>query len=352
MRIVNFYIGLIFFLGAIIFLLSVYLVIQRYFYLRRMARKEKAHKKLEPLVLEFVFDETIAVNHIRSRLDDETEFLCLKDICMNFIAHVQGAAKDRLVHAYKELGLLEKDIEDIRSGKWWIQGKAARCIGAMRMAEAAPYLTLLINSPRVEVRMMTGYALGRIGDVRAVRLLLKETAESGKWIRIRLFELAENMRDKALPELRRILANLERPEMISLCIEVLGHAKDAESAPYILPFCNHPVTEVRTSAAKALGEIRYHPARETLVSMLDDERWEVRALASKALAGIGDASVLEKLAEKLTDSQWWVRYNAAIALSQLKVAGIKKLASVLRDSPDRFARDIARQVLEEVAFSE
>jgi HEAT repeat protein len=198
---------------------------------------------------------------------------------------------------------------------------------------------------------MTGYALGRLGDRRAVRLLLKEAAENNKWIRIRLYELVENMRDKALSELTKALTDTDRPEELALCIEVLGHAKDVVAAPTILQFVNHPSMEVRIKAVKALAEIKYIPALDALMDLLDDEQWEVRALASKALDSFGEVRAIEKLSEKLSDSQWWVRYNAAVALSHLKGAGVRKLANTVRSSPDRFARDIARQALEELAFS-
>ncbi len=352
MPVISLYIRTIFLLGAVVFLLAIYLIIQRYFYFRRISLQKKAHQKLRPFVLHYAFDKASTVDQIRDKMDSKVDFPFMQEILINFTTHIKGNAKDRLVDAYKELGFLESDINNINSRKWWLQGRAAHAIGVMRIPEAGTHLTSLIDSPHLEVRLMTAYALGRLGDIRAVRLLLREAAGSSRWIEIRLFELVENMREKALSELRKVLTETDRTNMLSLSIEILGHAQDAESAPLIIPFCNHPNIEVRTKAVKALGEIQYLPALEVLVDLLDDERWEIRALSSKALAGLGNVGVVDKLAEKLTDSQWWVRHNAAIALSQLKEAGIKKLADVSENSPDTFARDIARQTLEELAFSE
>ena len=351
MLVIGLYVRVILFLGAVVLSLSIYLIIHRYFSLRRASLEKRAHDRLQPLVLQFAFDDLATIMFLRTGLVSKSDFPILKDMLINFATQIRGAAKDRLVYAYKALGFLEDDIKDIKSRKWWLQGRAAHAIGMMRILEAGPHLIPLVDSSHLEVRLMAGYALGRLEDVRAVRVLLKEAAQSSRWIRIRLFELVENMREKALSELRRTLAEAERPDILSLCLEILGHAKDMEAAPLIMSFCDHPDAEVKTKAVKALGEIRYLPALEVLVGLLDDERWEVRALSSKALAGLRDERVVDRLAHKLTDSHWWVRYNAAVGLSQIGEAGISKLVDLSNTSADRFARDIAGQALEELAFS-
>jgi len=351
MLVIGLYVRIILILGAIVLSLSICLVIHRYFSLRRTVLQKRAYDRLQPLVLEFAFDELATINRLRAGLVSESDFRILKEILINFVTQIKGAAKDRLVYAYKALGFLESDIRDINSRKWWLQGRAANAIGVMRILEAGPHLTALIDSPHLEVRLMTACALGRLEDVRAVRVLLQEAAQSSRWIRIRLFELVENMREKALSELRKTLTEAERCDILSLCIEILGHAKDMDAAPLIMPFCDHPDVEVKTKAVKALGEIRYLPALEVLVGLLDDERWEVRALCSKALAGLEDVRVVDNLAQKLTDSHWWVRYNAAVGLSQIGEVGVDKLVDISNNSADRFARDIAGQALEELAFS-
>lgn len=351
MLVIDLYIRIILILGAFVLTLSIFLVIERYRYFRRTAIEKSAFDRLQPLVLDFTSNEDISFGEFKASMDRKSDLPFLKTILMNYISRMQGSSKNRLMLAYMEFRFLELDLKDINSRRWWVQARGARSIGLLQLPEASKYLTPLMDSPNLDVRLMTGYALGRLGDRRAVRMLLKEAAENNKWIRIRLYELIENMRDKALSELTSALTESDRPEEIALCIEVLGHAKDEVAAPTILMLINHPSMEVRVKAVKALAEIKYLPALDALLDLLDDEQWEVRALASKALDSLGEVSAVERLSEMLGDSQWWVRYNAAVALSHLKGAGVRKLADTVRNNPDKFARDIARQALEELAYS-
>ncbi len=351
MTIIGLYIRLIFALGILVLGLSIYLVIQRYLYFRRVGIKKKAHDRLNPLVLRLTYGN-VTLEEFKAHLNLKVDLRFLKAILASYISRVRGVPGDRLMQAYKELGYFDGDIRDVRSGKWWRQARGAHNMGMLQKPESIPYLVSLIDHRRLDVRLMAGYALGRLGDVRAIQPLLQETAQANVWIRIRLLEVVQNMRDKALPALRKTLRESATPEILALCIETLGQSKDEQSAPLIMEFCTHPDMEVSLKAIKALGEIRYLPALELLMDLLKDERWQIKALACKSLGNMGDVRAVDGLSEKLGDAHWWVRSNAAGAMARLELEGVRKLLEAARSDPDRFARDAARQALEELALSE
>ena len=81
--------------------------------------------------------------------------------------------------------------------------------------------------------------------------------------------------------------------------------------------------------------------------LLRDPAWEVRAQAAKALGRSQALAAIPALAEALSDSTFWVRQNSAEALGALGPAGLAQLQQrAMRDS-DPFARDAARQVLQQ-----
>jgi HEAT repeat protein len=88
--------------------------------------------------------------------------------------------------------------------------------------------------------------------------------------------------------------------------------------------------------------------------LLDDVRallahgdWRVRVQAAKALGRIGNRSDAARLRALLGDPQWWVRYRAAQALVSMPFLAPADLDALCRDTPDRFAADMLRQVLAE-----
>jgi len=349
MTIVSIYIPVIIILAIIVAVLSMYLVLHRYIYLKRVTYRQKALERLNSLVLKLV-SGFITVDEFKGHLNLRSDLPFLRNILVTNMTLMKGEVQDKLVEVYQMFGFLEKDYGNLQSKKWWLQAAAARDLSVLQIPESSSYLIPLLDHPRLDVRLMAAYALGRLGDIRAIRRLMQETAGTNKWITIRLIEIIENVKDEALPELRELLRNSEKPEMLALTAQILGHLQDGESGPILSELCRHPNNEVRLKAIKALGDIRYQPAVETLAGLLDEQTWEIKALACKSLGSIGDPKASDKLCEKLSDSHWWVRYNAAGALAQMKEVGIQKLKESAEHNPDRFAREMAREKIEELAL--
>lgn len=114
-------------------------------------------------------------------------------------------------------------------------------------------------------------------------------------------------------------------------------------------FAAHPSANVRASVARALGSASDAPdVREILIDLAQDPAWEVRAQAVRAMTRSRDSDECSAaLVAASADGSWWVRQNAAHALGQQGRRGVGSLLAILNESPDIYARDAARQVLEE-----
>jgi len=76
---------------------------------------------------------------------------------------------------------------------------------------------------------------------------------------------------------------------------------------------------IRTTAARALGEIRGATAVEPLIQVLDDEVFTLlRCAAVQALGEIGDARAVEPLMKAREDRDSGVRKAAKEALEKLE----------------------------------
>lgn len=106
-------------------------------------------------------------------------------------------------------------------------------------------------------------------------------------------------------------------------------------------------TELRIAACRALGRLGQPEAAAGLQLALTDEAWPVRALAAQALGRLRAKGAVEALAERVADRSWWVRHHAAHALMNVGSEGRDALCELIARSEDPFAREMAREALDQ-----
>ncbi|KAF0247237.1 MAG: HEAT repeat-containing protein, partial [bacterium] len=114
-------------------------------------------------------------------------------------------------------------------------------------------------------------------------------------------------------------------------------------------FLDNDSVDMRARAIRAIAAvgIETNDELDLILDKLTDKEWPVRAVAAKALGQLQQEQAIPTLTRALTDEAWWVRHNAAHSLAMLGVNGLAELRTQTLN-PDRFARDIAKQVLEEL----
>jgi HEAT repeat protein len=78
---------------------------------------------------------------------------------------------------------------------------------------------------------------------------------------------------------------------------------------------------------------------------LSDREDIVRTQAARAAYLLPADEAVPALVALLGDQSWWVRRAAGNSLHRVPTAGTAALIRASRDHPDRFARDMAAQVL-------
>ena len=156
--------------------------------------------------------------------------------------------------------------------------RAAVGAGVLQDAGAIPALEALLSGTSPMLRNVAAYVLGRIGDKRAIPILVK-----------------------ALPRVRsgRLLNN------ISFALQRLGDPSLWDRLKGLLA---HRQAFIRLNAAFTVGEMQLRQAGPTLRKMLDDPTHLVRVQAVVALAKIGDRGAVKALdryaAEGPPESRW------------------------------------------------
>lgn len=158
----------------------------------------------------------------------------------------------------------------------------------------------------------------------------------GRAERVRVLYQLKDIPDQAVPEIARVLPDIDNRVHRLELIEILGRIGTRESADVLIPLLKHPDPEVRgqvvwslrlhamcTSRSGPLRQPRgpdFPPKVEGLVPYLvaaaGDENEGVRRQATYALADTRDPAAHTKLRELLNDSDGVVRFLSACFLTE------------------------------------
>ena len=120
-----------------------------------------------------------------------------------------------------------------------------------------------------------------------------------------------------------------------------------EAVKPLTALLTHPEFRVRLNAVRSLGQIGDHTDTAPIARLAKDPAWEVRNVVMQSLGKLHGTRHIKLMEEGMRDTSWWVRFSAAQALWELGGPGHETLHRAVDGSPDRFARDMSRQILQE-----
>ena len=279
------------------------------------------------------------------RLGDRT---ILEDAILRWAAELRGFGFQRLCDIFEQGGFARLETRRLFSSRWWIRARAARRLGLMLARPAAPALVEALGDPSLDVRLQAAWALGRLGELGALDRIVASLAGDSRLAALRVTNIILELGPRAVPTLERLLAH-EEARVRELAAMVLGTMGERAAAPALEGLLDSPDAGSRAAACRALAQLGAGPdsARKVL-PLLDDARPDVRAEAAAALGRLGFPGSVEPLRRALGDVSWNVRFSAGESLARLAGPGRTALEAAKSD-PDRFARDMAEQWLEELA---
>jgi HEAT repeat protein len=184
-----------------------------------------------------------------------------------------------------------------------------RSLGEIKNVEAVQPLIALINNEDPFLSRQVAVALGKLGDPRAIDLLIG---------------ILKNNKDSLVQrEAAEALAKIGKP-----------------SAKPLIGILNDDNYFARGYASFALGEIRETSAVEPLIHVLKDKNLLVRAYAAEALGKIGDERAINGLVEALKDKEPGVRENALLSLQKIGPSAIQPLIKALHEKNLQLRLDI------------
>ncbi|MBI4375632.1 MAG: HEAT repeat domain-containing protein [Elusimicrobia bacterium] len=258
---------------------------------------------------------------------------------------LSGHGRERIYALFESAGFADDEIGRLGSWRWWVRAQAAQRLGIMMCSKAAPELVLALDDRSIEVRLMAAWALGRFGDWPALFRIVEALARYSKLATLRVTEIIMQIGAAAGPMVELLLKHADEDVRL-LAVRLAGLIKDEKAAGQLREFVKDPSVDIRVASCEALGALGGARGASSLVEALSDAAWPVRAKAALMLGRLALPQTAEALRTTLSDPAWWVRLNSGRALSRMGQAGREILQSAL-SHPDRFARDMAAQWLDE-----
>ena len=137
---------------------------------------------------------------------------------------------------------------------------------------------------------------------------------------------------KAVDALMQALSDQDS-DLRGWAAEVLGQIGNAKAVDALIRLLSDQDSNVRTRAAWALVKIGGEKAVDALSRLLSDQNSNVRERAAEALGQIGDEKAVDALSRLLSDQDSNVRYSAARAL--VKIGGEKAVDVLMQALSDQ-----------------
>ncbi len=277
-------------------------------------RKQSALQALEQLstdemtsyLISFLFAEE-AEQKTRDTLTKVLAFIgsMIASRLMEILADEKVASKRKLLHEIlvrsgtASLPIFYEYLDDDR---WYVVRNAVAILGNIRSQESLAQLTPLLQHDEIRVRRETIRALTKIGDKRAVKILIQTAiADDQELRRQAILSLGAIRATGAVPTLLTLLKKSDWSQRaIDLkkdVIRALGEICDPEAIPELVRVVRKKSwlhrklnDELRIAAATSLGDLADESTRDVLEKTTHDRMPTVARAAAQALKQLDKAN--------------------------------------------------------------
>jgi len=250
-------------------------------------------------------------------------------------------------------GLVTLRRQAAATGGWrsrWSRIAALRVLAFGKPDFAWPAIGRALLARDREVVAAAVAMLGRMPDRRAATLLVKA---------LRVGRYQPSRIATSLDRSPFDLSGLIRPMLVHPggrirywgAMLVRRYPRVAGGAEALVRLTRDEEPLVRRAAVEALSAAGGDGARAAALALLADDVWFVRAHAARALGALQSVEDAPRVARLLADREWSVRDAARAGLEAMGPDVARSLIPLL-DGPDRFARNGAAEVLQNVGTFE
>ena len=257
-------------------------------------------------------------------------------------ASISGDGAQWIEQAARDTGLLDQAARWCQSRRWWRRLRGVRAFGLLGGGNDIVPARLGDSHPLVRAAAARWVALHPSPALADRLVAMLDDPE--RRCRLAAQDVLIRLGGSAAEPLAASLSRSANPGR-ALALNVATGIADARFLEPGLRAAGDPDPSVRAQAATLLAAVAGSRAELAILALLHDPSEPVRVAATHGVGVVNSWALAPDLAWQLTDPAWDVRREAALALRRLGPAGRLHLRRALV-SPDPFAADMARQVLD------
>ncbi len=289
------------------------------------------------------------------------EMEALGDVCIEIKRKFRGETEKKIVAIAKKTGVVDYYMKLARSRITNTRVVAYEKLAFLGISSVKEVLRREIEREKrhwVVARLCFAYTL-MVEDTSEVSFLFDKLTKfeniSFKFLEFLWYELLGKFHSEGnISELLSFVEGAFLSKRLNLVairafIEAVGNMRLIEGVEFVLKIYDREKqdTLVRLSCIRALGTIGFENFCEIFLENVKHEDWRIRTVVCKFAYLCPEEVAIEHLKELFSDENYYVRINAGKALLHFSERAKPVLESLL-ESEDKFARDTARYLLEEM----
>lgn len=255
---------------------------------------------------------------------------------------IDDVGRARLAELPEYVELAERSARWCTSALWPRRLKGVRLLLILGTGEAT--VPRLLDDRRPEVRSSAAAWAANHPSPQVAARLVRMLSDEDLACRLTAQGALNRMGLHAVPAIISHLAEAAPASLVTALLVASRVHNSALTGPALV-HRRHSDPAVRAAVAQVIASGGGPDSVEWLEGLLADPAALVRSTAAAGLGGLGHWPSSPLLADRLGDPAWEVRRAAGLALDRLGGPGQLYLQRALQ-STDRFAQDMARQVLD------
>lgn len=232
---------------------------------------------------------------------------------------------------------------NVQSARWWKRLECARFLSVAATEADGDRVRRLLADPHPAVHVAVVSVLDRLPDPELALAALERVPEFGPTVQAYYATALKAVRPFVARRVAELLRTTSGHTLHGLA-EFARRLKDQALSEPLRALADHADPEIRAQSARALGAMSDAAATATLARLAADTAWPVRAHAVRGLGLTADPTTFPAVRGALRDTEWWVRLRAGLALTRFGATGRNALLAA-EIGADPGARDVARLVL-------
>ncbi|WCK53213.1 HEAT repeat domain-containing protein [Aneurinibacillus sp. Ricciae_BoGa-3] len=346
--------GIVYFTYALIILIAVALIVLFSLRSRAIWQERRTRHYLEKY--ENYFDYVASHLHDKEPLqrpDGHITRPALKVIqkkLFDWMQVIVGTEQNKLSTLCRDLGLVELNMQRLRSEIHGTRLDAVHNLGVMQAKEAVPALLQLLEeekfgAPSFVIARAISKCAGKQEELdRMVRILVKQRKQSHSHL------LVVDVLNQSRIDCSAMLYSYLRDgdlKLVKIGMAALRNKLMPGMNELLWSFVRSNDSELRLMAVQAIVRQGTPMKIEQMAELMKHEDAAVRAEAADAFGQLGLVVALSLLKEGLIDTDWRVRYNSARSLIRLGDEGFQALCEVAARERGTLQASLAMDIIEE-----